>query len=441
MTDPDPGSGRLVGRPAVALGAGIVMLELAAAVSSLVASTLLPVVARDLGAEAQLAVLVSGAEVGLFAAMAVAPRVLARFGGQVTASWGLVLSVVGAAWSAVAGGAWSFAGGRVVAGFAGGLLAVFGVSSAIEHLADRIRVRVIAASSAMWILPGIVGPTATVLLEHLAGWRWALLGPVPIALVGRMMVLRAAPPARVPAQRRPAGRILLIPVGVTAFVALAEAGWWLPAAASVVVAAVGFAALMPPGTLLLRRGAPAALAAMTLFGFGYFGAGSLVTIAFTSGLGASLAEAGWALGGAPVAWAVVTLAIPRLRDRGMAPGPAVGLSVAASGVAVTAALLHGRSAYLPALVVWVVVGASVGAAYPTLYLRATTPGATTDVTALAAAVITTESFGALVGSAAGGALLSALRVPGVPTSTALALTYTGFALVLAVAAVAAVRSG
>lgn len=441
MTDPEPGAGRLVGRPAAALGAGIVMLELAAAVSALVASTLLPVVARDLGAEAQLAVLVSGAEVGLFAAMAAAPRVLARFGGRATATVGLVLSVVGAAWSAVAGGAWSFAGGRVVAGFAGGLLAVFGVSSAIEHLTERIRVRVIAASSAMWILPGLVGPTATVLLEHLVGWRWALLGPVPIALVGRVMVLRAAPPVRVPAQRRPARRILLVPVGVTAFVALAEAGWWLPSAASVAVAAVGFAALMPPGTLLLRRGAPAALAAMTLFGFGYFGAGSLVTIAFTSGLGASLAEAGWALGGAPVAWAVVTLAIPRLRDRGLAPGPAVGLAVAAAGVAVTAALLHGQSTYLPALVVWVVVGAGVGAAYPTLYLRATSPDGTADATTLAAAVITTESFGALVGGAAGGALLSALRVPGVPTSTALALTYTGFALVLAVAAVAAVRSG
>lgn len=432
--------GRLAGRPAVALGVGIVALEFAAAVAALVASTLLPVIARDLDAGEQLAVLVSGSEIGLFTAMALAPRVLARLGGRVTVTAGLALSVAGAAWSATAESAWSFAGGRLVAGFAGGLLAVFGVSSAIEHLTDRIRLRVIAASSAMWILPGLIGPAATVALEHLVGWRWALLAPVPIALVGRALVLRAAPVAGASAERRPVGRTLLIPVGVTAFVALTELRWWPAAAASLAVAAVGFAALMPPGTLRLRRGAPAALAALTLFGFGYFGATSLVTIAFTSGLGASLAQAGWALGGAPVAWAVVTLTIPRLRDRGLAPGPAIGLAITTAGVLTTALLLHGQSAYLPALVIWVVVGAGVGAAYPTLYLRATTPDATTDATTLATAVITTESFGALIGSTAGGAAISASTILGLSSPIAFALTYTGFAMALGAATIAAARS-
>jgi len=55
----------------------------------------------------------------------------------------------------------------------------------------------------------------------------------------------------------------------------------------------GFAALMPPETLRLRHGAPSALAGLTLFGVGYFGATSLVTIAFTTGFGSSLAQAGW----------------------------------------------------------------------------------------------------------------------------------------------------
>ncbi len=440
MSEATDVEGRLAGRRAWVLGLGIVALEFAAAVAVMVSATLLPVIAADLDAGEQLAVLVSGSEIGLFTALALAPQVLRRLGGRATLAGGLVLSVTGAAWSAAAADAWSFAGGRAVAGFAGGLLAVFGVSSAIEHLTDRIRMRVIAASTAMWIVPGLVGPTATVAVEHLVGWRWALLAPVPIALVGRALVLRAGVGLVPSAGHRPAVRSLLVPVGVAGFVVLTEVGWWIPAVAGLVVATVGFAALMPPGTTRLRPGAPAALAALTLFGFGYFGATSLITIAFTSGLGASLTQAGWALGAAPVAWAAVTLTIPRLGDRGRAPGPALGLALTTAGVLATAVLVSQRSAYLPALVVWVLVGAGVGAAYPTMYLRATTPDATTGATALATAVITTESFGALIGSTAGGAAVSAATAHGLPPSTGLGLTYTGFALVLAAATIAAARS-
>lgn len=433
--------GRLLsGRLAVAFGIGSVALEFSAAVATLVVSTLLPVIARDLAAADQLAVLVSGATVGLFTAMSVASSILGRFGGRVTLTAGLVLSLAGGAWAATAGSAWSFAAGRFVAGFAAGLLAVFGVSAAIKHLDERIRLRVIAASTAMWIVPGLVGPTATVGLVHLVGWRWTILAPIPIALLGRLLVLRAVPTDAASAQHRPIERTLFIPVGVTLFVALTEARLWRVAVVALGLAVFGFAALMPPGTLRLRHGAPSALAGLTLFGVGYFGATSLVTIAFTTGLGSSLAQAGWALGAAPVAWALVTLTIPRLRDRGVAPGPAVGLGVTAAGVGAISVLLFTSSAYLPALVVWAVVGAGVGAAYPTLYLRATTPDGSVDANALASAVITTESFGGLVGSTAGGVVTSAPVILGISTGAGFGLAYLGFAAALGLAALAAVRS-
>jgi len=430
----------LTGRPAVQLGVGIVALELSAAISTFVVLTLLPVITRDLAAADQLAVLVTGSTVGLFAAMSLASPVIAKLGGRVTLTAGLVLSIAGGAFAAMAETSWSFAVGRFVAGFAAGLLAVFGVSAAIKHLEERMRLRVIAASTAMWIVPGLVAPTATVGLEHLAGWRWTILTPIPVALVGRLLVLRAAPTDAVSDQTRPVARTLLIPVGVAMFVALTESRLWPLSILGLGLAMVGFAALMPAGTLRLRSGAPSALAALTLFGVGYFGASSLITIAFTTGFGASLTQAGWALGAAPVAWALVTLTIPRLQDRGIAPGPAVGLSVTAAGVAAVSILLLSQSAYPPALVVWAVVGAGVGAAYPTLYLRATTPDGSVDATALASAVITTETFGGLVGSAAGGAVASASAVLGISARTGLGAAYLGFAAALALAVVAATRS-
>lgn len=430
----------LAGRPAVVLGVGIVALELSAAVSTFVVSTLLPVITRDLAAADQLAVLVTGTTVGLFTAMSMASTVLARFGGRATLTAGLVLSIAGGAFAAMAETPWSFAAGRFVTGFASGLIAVFGVSAAIKHLEERIRLRVIAASTAMWIVPGLVAPIATVGLEHLAGWRWTILAPIPVALVGRLLVLRAVPAQAVSAQPRPIRRTLLIPVGVATFVALTETRLWPLSILGLALAMFGFAALMPPGTLRLRHGTPSALAGLTLFGVGYFGANSLVTIAFTTGFGSSLAQAGWALGAAPVAWALVTLTIPRLQDRGLAPSPAAGLSVTAAGVAAVGVLLSSGTAFPPALVVWAIAGAGVGAAYPILYLRATTPDNSVDPNALASAVITTESFGGLVGSAAGGAVASAPAILGTSTQTALSLAYLGLAAALVLAAVAATRS-
>lgn len=415
-------------------------LELSAAVSTFVVSTLLPVITRDLAATDQLAVLVTGSTVGLFVAMSIASPVLARFGGRVTLTTGLVLAIAGGAFSAMAETPWSFAAGRFVAGFASGLIAVLGVSAAIKHLEERIRLRVIAASTAMWIVPGLVAPTATVGLEHLAGWRLTILAPIPVALLGRLLVLRAVPAEGVSAQARPIGRTLLIPVGVATFVALTETRLWPLSIFGLGLAMFGFTALMPPGTLRLRHGVPSALAALTLFGVGYFGANSFLTIAFTTGFGSSLAQAGWALGAAPVAWALATLTIPRLQDRGLAPGPAAGLSVAAAGVAAVSVLLFCGTAFPPALVVWAVAGAGVGAAYPTLYLRATTPDDSIDANALASAVITTESFGGLVGSAAGGAVASAPAILGTSAQIGLGLAYLGLAAALVLAAVAAARS-
>ncbi len=440
MTNID--SARLTGRRAAVFGVGVVALEFAAAVATLVVTTLLPVVTRDLGAGDQLAVLLSGSTVGLFTAVAVAPWLLGRIGSRPFLAVGLALTLTGVAWTATAGDAWAFAGGRFVTGFAAGLLAVFGVSAAIQHLEERIRLRVIAASTAMWIIPGLVGPTAAAALEHLVGWRWTILLPIPLVLLGRLLVIRAAPQSSgtVTQPNRPIRRTLLIPVGVAGFVALTEAQLWLLALLPLTLAGVGFAALMPAGTLRLRPGAPAAMASLTLFGVGYFGATSLLTLALTDVLGASLAQAGWALGAAPVAWALTTLAIPRLRDRGIAPSPAAGLTLTTVGVVVAGTLLLTNATYPLALITWTAVGAGVGAAYPTLYLRATSPDAATDAHTLASAVITTETFGGLVGSTVGGAGISASLSSGFAAPTTFGLAYFGFAAALGLGVFAAVRS-
>jgi len=410
-----------VTRAALRLAAGVVALEFAAAVSQFVSATLLPTVATALDARGHLGLLLAGPTLGLFVALPLAPAVLHRIGPRRTLAAGMAAYLVGAAVSATAVSAWVYAGGRFVGGLGSGLLGVFGVSAVIRELDERFRARLVAASSAMWILPAFVGPPATLALEHAVGWRWALLAPIPVVLAGRLLVAGAATAAPdEPAQRRPVGRTLLIPAGVALLLAGRSP---VLIAAGAAVALVGAARLMPAGTARLRPGAPAALAAMLLFGTGWFGADGLVTVMFTDGYGTSVGRAAIVLSAAPLAWGVTSLAAPRKVP------PAVGLALAAAGVAVVATSFS----YGLGLVAWTLAGVGIGLAYPGLYLRCTPAGGPTTLpaTVLATAVITAEAFGALLGSAAGGLLAS---------SSGLVPAYAAFAAVLVLAALAATRS-
>jgi hypothetical protein len=415
---------------------GIVALEFAAAVASFVASTLLPTVTAELGARDRLALLIAGTTLGLFAVLPVAGRVVRALGTKRALGVGTLAYVAGLAVAATAVHAWVFALGQFVGGLASGLLAVFGVSSAIRHLDQALRARVVAASSAMWILPAMVGPTATLGLEHLVGWRWTLLVPVPVVLVGRFLVVRAVrdePPRA--GGRLPLGRALLVPAGVAGIVF--GTGWWPIAAAGAVVALIGVTAIMPVGTARLTRGTPAALAAMTLFAVGYFGADSLITVLLTDVYRTGLGQAAVVLSAAPLAWAVTSLVVPRfVHDTTERRLPLVGLAMSTIGVLSVAVNTMTAAAFPLALAGWTVAGVGVGLAYPALYILSTTVGTTAPGGAaeLATAVITAEAFGGLFGRAAGGAISS------VHGSAGLGATYVMFAAALGIAVYAVTRT-
>ncbi|RSN66012.1 MFS transporter [Amycolatopsis sp. WAC 04182] len=406
------------------LAVGIVALEFAAAVTGFVASSLLPIVAADLDARNDLGLLIAGSTLGLFVALPLASRVLGRLGPRGTLAAGMAAYLGGLLLAAAARTAWMFALGQFSAGLAGGLLAIFGISSAIRHLDDRLRIRVVAASSAMWIVPALVGPAATLGLEHLVGWRWTLLLPVPFVLSGRLLVVRAArgEPSTEDGQR-PIAKTLTVPLG--AALVVFSGGSWPLALAGAAITVAGMIAILPPGTARLRPGTPAALGAMVLFAIGYFGADSLITVLLTSGFGVSLGQAAIVLSAAPLGWAVTSLVAARFAS---ARFPVVGLGLTALG---TAVLTFGGS-FVTALAAWTVAGIGVGLAYPGLYIRATTAGSSGFSAAeLATAVITAECVGQLLGRAVGGALST--------SCTGLLVSYTLFAVALAAAAYAAAR--
>lgn len=345
------------------LAIGIVSLEFAAAVTGFVASTLLPIVADDLDARSRLALLLAGSTLGLFVALPMASRVLRRLGTRGTLVVGM------------------FA-------YLGGLVA--------------------AASSAMWILPAMVGPAATLGLAHLVGWRWTLLVPVPFVLFGRLLVVRAVrddPPDQ--ADSRPLGRTLVIPLGAAGVVLSMNS--WPVAIVGAAIAFGGMLTILPAGTARLRPGTPAALGAMVLFAVGYFGADGLITVMLTSGLNLSLAHAAIVLSAAPFCWGLTSLVVSRFTSAtNKRLFPALGLSMTALGTAVLTIQLAVGGSFPVALAAWAIGGIGVGLAYPGLYVRAATAGSSGFTAAeLAAAVITAECTGQLLGRAIGGTLSSA----------------------------------
>lgn len=429
----------LSGRRAVVLGVGVVVLEFASAVTAFVTSTLLPLIVRDLEAGAEVSILVSAATVGLFVAMPLADLCIARLGSTLTLTGGLLLTCAGGAVSATADNAWVFAGGRFAAGFAGGVLAVFGVSAAVKYLDDTIRRRVIAVTASAWILPGLSGPAITVALEHLIGWRWTLLTPIPIVVVARLIIVRSVPRQSPRRTERPIVQTLLLPFGVTGFLLLAGSSWtaWIFLA----IAVAGFLALMPHGTVALWRGAPASLFALTMFGLGFFGATALVTLLFTAAYGASIAAAGVALGMAPVAWALASLLQDRLEKRGLAPPPGLGVGLAALCVGALGPVGLAGGAFWVGATLWIAAGAAVGLFYPTLYLRATTPSGSLSVSRVATAAISAEAFGELFGGAVGGFLVGGVGGEGAELVVAnFVPAYLFFGAMLGIGAIACWRS-
>ena len=103
-------------RAALRLAAGVVALEFAAAVSSFVSATLLPMVATALDARAHLGLLLAGPTLGLFVALPLAPAVLHRLGPRRTLAAGIVAYLAGAVLSATAVSAWVYAAAGSSAG-------------------------------------------------------------------------------------------------------------------------------------------------------------------------------------------------------------------------------------------------------------------------------------------------------------------------------------
>src|SRR3954468_19782979 len=299
---------------------GLLLVELLAAMQVFLTATLLPAVAADLGGRAWYAAAIAASAATVFVTMPVSGPLADRLGPA------RVLALFAPAY--VAGGGVSAAGpavgvyvlGRAVQGLAAGGLATVALATVGGVLPAAWRPRMFALTSAMWIVPALIGPTYAALAAAAVGWRAAAAALLALGLLVRLRLAHVLPAnagtdgARRPLRVAPA-LLLALCMAIVATAATAGAAGAVAAAAAAVAALAVSRRLLMPGALRLRAGRPAAIGALLVLAAAYFGVDAVVVIVCRERLGASGLAAGLVLSAGALAWSLATVGRERLARR------------------------------------------------------------------------------------------------------------------------------
>lgn len=279
---------------------GILILVTLIAFEAMAVAAALPTAARDVHGLGAIGWAFTGFLVSDVVGMVVSGQLCDRRGPRRPMVAGLVAFVAGLG---VAGTATSMAqlvAGRCIQGVGAGLLitAIYVVLGTCYP--DSLRPKIFAAMSSAWVVPSLLGPIVSGSLAQHVSWRWVFLGLMPFVLVGALLmvpVLRGLAAPAVPGRLADPSRVLRA-VATAGGVAALEAAGQHPSPVSLPVAAVGVVALvwglralLPPGTVRVRRGVPAPVAMRGLFAGAFFGVEAMVplTQSVQHGFGATLA--------------------------------------------------------------------------------------------------------------------------------------------------------
>jgi MFS family permease len=264
--------------------------------------------------------------------------------------------------------------GRAVQGLGAGVVIVLLYVIAGQAYSPRLRPRLFGAFAAGWVLPALVGPLAAGLVTTHLGWRGVFLGLLPLVTAGLALLLTSSPgqaPAGEPAPRRRSNALWALLAGA-GIAALQYAAQRLDLVA-VVLAIVGVAALamslrrlLPRGTVRARPGIPAVVASRGLLAGAFFGMDALLPFVLTAQHGWSAATAGLPLTAGAVGWVVAAQLQGRRPDVARPTVLRVGALVVAAGLAATATTAIPALGGWPAYLTWLVAGAGMGLAMPSI---------------------------------------------------------------------------
>ena len=407
------------------LTAGLVILEALVAIEIMVVATILPAVQEDLHGLHLYGWNYTALTLASLGAVPIAGHLTDRVGPRPIFGVSIGFYVVGLIMAATAPTMLVLVIARFVQGIGGGGLYVVSLSTVAKTYPSDIRPRVMALLASVWILPGLLGPPIGALVAETIGWRYAFLAPLPAIVIAALLVMPALRGVDVSEEESnlPIGAVLVLMVGAGVMLgALTQPSVWTAPLVVLGLAAtiLSLRRVTPPGTLVARRGLPAASAAAFLASAAYFGIDGFVTLMLTQVRGLSVGEAGIVLMAAAVMWAAgswwQSRMVGRLGPRWLTSLGALAIAVGGSVVALG---LLDVPIVLP-YVGWALGSFGMGIVFPTIPLSVMSVVAEGTEAAELSSTILMDYLGVGIGAGLGGAWIALADSGSISLETGLA---------------------
>jgi MFS family permease len=413
---------------------GLVMTITLVAFEALAISTVMPVVAKDLGGLGLYGWVFSGFFLGNLFGLVIAGQSADRRGTAFPFLVGLILFSVGLCLGGLAPSMGVLVAARVLQGMGAGAIPAVAYATVGRSYPAVIRPRVFAVFSTAWVIPGVIGPASSSAIESALSWRAVFLALLPFVVIAGVITIPALTGAPevvdvddadpVPDRRRPA--VVLTLAVALVLVAISGPPPWMAVPLLLVAAPIAvrtFIQLVPPGTLRLAPGMPAAVMVRGILTFAFFGADAYVSLTFQDVRDQPTWIAGVALTGATLGWtAAAWIQQHWIHSAGPRRVVATGFTFLAIGIAGMVAALNDLPLPL-CIAAWTMAGFGIGMAYSPLsviVLGLAEPG--TEGVA-SSSIQLADVLGVALGTGLGGAFVALGETQGWATSSALSFAF------------------
>ncbi|HEX3428575.1 MAG TPA: MFS transporter [Candidatus Limnocylindrales bacterium] len=406
-----------------ALTIGLILNVTIVASEALAVSTIMPIVARDLGGIDLYGWVFSGFFLGSLLGIVVAGMLIDRGSLVRPFMLGIGLFALGLLVGGLAPSMPILVGARIIQGFGAGAIPAVAYVSIARAMPERLRPRMFATLSTAWVLPGVIGPTLAGVVAETLHWRLVFLGLLPLIAVASLLTLpaiaavgpataaeRDAEHAAAARARRRLPLAIVLVIGAALVVAGLSNLGPLPLVlilAGLLIGGPAFARLTPPGTLRAARGLPTAVLLRGVLTFAFFCADAYVPLAIQEWRGAPAVVSGLVFTASTLTWTGgAWIQAQRIQRIGPTRFLMAGFAVVTVGVAGFAAVLIPAVPLVAGVVAWAIAGFGMGLSYSTLALVVLREAPPAEQGAATAALQLSDVLGTSLGTGIGGALIA-----------------------------------
>src|SRR5437762_1798388 len=398
---------------------GLILIILGPAFETLAVATILPKIVADLGGLSFYGWSFSAYMLATLVGLILAGDEADQRGPALPFMVGMVSFVLGLILATTAPSMAVFVLSRAVQGFGAGILVSVIYACVGQGYPEQLKPRMVAMLASAWVVPGLIGPALAGIISDFFGWRWVFLGLVFILPLGVGLVFPALNKLTHLKKKREARTFdvhrFLATAGLVVGAGMTLTGLQVqlvPLALVLLLSglAIGIPSLryvLPPGTLRVKAGLPAAIATIGLLSVAFFGGEAFLPLTLISIRGQNTIIAGIALTAATLSWTAGSWLRAKLApQQGRRKLVMIGLLVVAVGLAGIASILIPATPAIVAIVAWGVGGLGMGLAYSTLSLVVLVTAPKDQVGSASASMELSAVLGEALGTGLGGVIIA-----------------------------------